>query len=477
MAYLTGEARARLDAFKAVTVKHARLPEADQALSLGIEEHADATHVLLCGPGGVGKSTVLKGVTERFTREETNRDVLPIVLLEPIPSDTGPYVRLDDYRQILTALKGHILVKEIFVNVAHLMAAPKASRSRQGITDWLDMREAAEQALVRSQVKAVLIDEGHRLMQGSGRYTTDEQLEWLKSLTNRTNVLHVLAGPYELFPFRNTSGQLVRRGRDLHFPRYHVEEQEERKEFVAAVKYLLDRMPLTCDLDALLKRWRWFAEGSVGCIGILKTWLVDAVAATLAQGGTSLTEDMLTRTMLHPAKQVSLELEARAGEHKVETNNIESAKQLQLLHRSPGKAGNRQGPLPVGSIPEVPHVAQTAQTSANATPSLSPPQVSPKPTKPRAGQRGPGRDPVGETSAPSVRKAPGCSFTEVIEVILSQMKEASVTRFECPACLAVRDIQPKGDSVKFPWHPRRTTNTPNHGLRWVKRESAWRLSA
>ena len=57
------------------------------------------------------------------------------------------------------------------MNVAHLMAAPKASHSRQGITDWLDMREAAEQALVRSQVKAVLIDEGHRLMQGGGRYS------------------------------------------------------------------------------------------------------------------------------------------------------------------------------------------------------------------------------------------------------------------------------------------------------------------
>lgn len=477
MAYLTGEARARLDAFKAVTVKHARLQEVDQAMSLVIEEHADSTHVLLCGPGGVGKSTVLKGVTEYFTREETNRAVIPIVLLEPVPSDTGPYVRLDYYRQIVTALKGHILVKEIFVNVAHLMATRHPpSRSRQNITDWLDMREAAEQALVRSQVKAVLIDEGHRLMQGGGRYTTDEQLEWLKSLTNRTNVLHVLAGPYELFPFRNTSGQLVRRGRDIHFPRYHVEKSEERREFVAAVKYLLERVPLTCDLDALLKRWRWFAEGSVGCIGILKTWLVDAVAATLAQGGTSLTEDMLTRTMLHPAKRVSLEMEARAGEHKVETNNIESAKQLQVLLRKSGKAGNSQEPLPVGSMPGPPHVVQTEQAPENATPSLSLPQVFPKPTKPRVGQRGPERDPVGEKSAPSVRKATRCSFTEVIEVLLSQMEEASATHFECPTCLAVRDIQPKGDSVKFPWHPRRTTNTPNHGLRWVKRESTWRLS-
>src|SRR5260221_3495346 len=72
MAYLTGEARARLDAFKAVTVKHARLQEVDAAMSLIVEEHADSTHALLCGPGGVGKSTVLKVVTERFTREEPN---------------------------------------------------------------------------------------------------------------------------------------------------------------------------------------------------------------------------------------------------------------------------------------------------------------------------------------------------------------------------------------------------------------------
>jgi hypothetical protein len=47
----------------------------------------------------------------------------------------------------------------------------------------------------------------------------DEQLEWLKSLSNRTHVLFVLAGPCALFGFRNTSGQLARRGRDIHFAR------------------------------------------------------------------------------------------------------------------------------------------------------------------------------------------------------------------------------------------------------------------
>jgi hypothetical protein len=104
------------------------------------------------------------------------------------------------------------------------------------------------------------------------------------------------------------------------------------------------------------------------------------------------------------------------------------------------------------------------------------PQVSPKPTQPRVGQRAPERDPVGETSAPSVRKTAGCSFTEEISVTPAQIEEAGVSRFECPTCLAVRDIKPRGESVKFPWHPKRTTNTPNHGLHWIQRESAWRLS-
>ncbi len=56
------------------------------------------------------------------------------------------------------------------------------------------------------------------------------------------------------------------------------------------------------------------------------------------------------------------------------------------------------------------------------------------------------------------------------------MEEVSISYVECPICLAVRNIQPKGDTVKFPWHPRRTTTTPNRGWRWVKRDEAWELA-
>lgn len=225
-----------------------------------------------------------------------------------------------------------------------------------------------------------------------------------------------------------------------------------------------------------LSQWRWFAEGCVGCIGVLKDWLVDAVVATLVQKGTSLTEDVLTRTMPHPARRLSLEMEARVGEHIIALHESESAKQFQALWKKPVKPANgKTAPTP-GSIPGEPPVGQRDETADVTSATFPMPQVSPKLTPPHVGQRAPERDPVGTMSPSSVRKATGCSFTEVIEVTLSQMKEAAVSCFECPTCLATRDIQPKGDRVKFPWHPKRVTHTPNHGVRWMKRVSGWDLS-
>ncbi|HEU5379075.1 MAG TPA: hypothetical protein VFV38_26930 [Ktedonobacteraceae bacterium] len=59
----------------------------------------------------------------------------------------------------------------------------------------------------------------------------------------------------------------------------------------------------------------------------------------------------------------------------------------------------------------------------------------------------------------------------------AQIKEADVSHFECPMCLAIRDITPKGGRVKFPWHPKRTTTTPNQGWRLVKKAlMTWELA-
>src|SRR5690349_16000542 len=116
MARLTPEARAKLDAFKAVKVRHPHLDAADRLLSHAIEEHAGYTHALLYGPSGVGKSTVTRRIAERFVASESDRAVVPVVWVEARPSDTGVYARLDYYRQVLTALREHVAVKDQLMN-------------------------------------------------------------------------------------------------------------------------------------------------------------------------------------------------------------------------------------------------------------------------------------------------------------------------------------------------------------------------
>jgi hypothetical protein len=155
------------------------------------------------------------------------------------------------------------------------------------------------------------------------------QLDWLKTLTNRTNVLHVLVGNFDLYDFCHLNAQAARRMRDLPFPRYHVDHQRECEEFVGALRSLLERVPLAVDVPGLLAHWRWFGEWSLGCIGVLGDWMVETVDTLCKEGATTLTIEALTRHALQPDQRVRMEMEARTGEHKVERAKAQSAHELQ----------------------------------------------------------------------------------------------------------------------------------------------------
>lgn len=232
-------------------------------------------------------------------------------------------------------------VKEILLTI-NMSAKPTRARTA---TDWLEMREAVEQVLEQLQVRAVVIDEAQHLMQVETGHKAVEQLDWLKSMTNRTKAVHILVGPYELCDFRNLSGQAARRGHDVHFPRYRLDVLAERMEFAGALRYLVERVPLICDLSDFLNRWRWFGEMSLGCIGILKDWLVQTCATALADGETTLTLAALETHALTSGQRVRLELDARAGEHKLAAESAASQHQLETLLGVPPPVAPADGAL------------------------------------------------------------------------------------------------------------------------------------
>lgn len=457
---MTPEQQAKLVTFKQVKVKHARLEEVDRAVTRAINEHASYTQLTVYGPTGAGKSTVARRITERSLEQEPDRAIVPVVLVQAHSSDIGAYARWDYYGQVLAQLRNHAAVKDRLMHLA--LAEQRPGRHMRDAVEWFNMREAVIYALERLHVKAVFIDEAQHLMRVEPPFKPLDQLDWLKGITNRTNVLHVLFGNYDLYDFRNLSGQAARRGRDLYFPRYRLDSQAECEEFIGALRYLLERVPLACDLDDLLSHWHWFAEWSIGCVGILRDWMVDTVAGIFEEGGTTLTIKALEQYALQPEQRVRMEMEARAGERKVEEGKARSQQQLQeLLSKT------------VKTSPSTPLQAGNGQSQAAHLPGLSGSPSQSRPSPPKI-ERAPHRDPVGETIQEGISTK--CSFFGLVEVSVRDMRDAGVLKVECPVCLATRGLTPQGETVRFPSHDPRKTRTPNREARWVRREGAWELA-
>jgi hypothetical protein len=80
---------------------------------------------------------------------------------------------------------------------------------------------------------------------------------------------------------------------------------------------LLKQVPLATDLPALMQQWFYFYERSIGCIGVLKDWLIRAVAAAIRDGSDNLTQERLEEHALSLSQCERMALDAIEGEQKL----------------------------------------------------------------------------------------------------------------------------------------------------------------
>ncbi|WP_225226276.1 hypothetical protein [Komarekiella delphini-convector] len=115
----------------------------------------------------------------------------------------------------------------------------------------------------------------------------------------------------------NLSGQASRRGLDIHFPRYLYQNELDRQDFQAALLALLMQVPLNVDVKELMQHWLYFYERSIGCVGVLKDWLIRAVAAALHDGHDTLSLERLHEHTLTLAQCERMALDTTEGEQKL----------------------------------------------------------------------------------------------------------------------------------------------------------------
>lgn len=270
----------------------------------------------------------------------------------------------------------------------------------------------------------------------------------------------MLVGTYDLLDFRNLNGQTARRGHDIHFPRYQFQQEADRKAFQGALHTLLTQIPLAMNIQDLMNHWFYFYERSIGCVGVLKDWLIRTVSGTLRSSMSPLTLAHFQTSALLNAQCESMATDARTAEQKLHYTESSRERLWSLLGMSDISVNESKPALDA------------------STGSLSPSRVlevmSPKAPKGRVGQRSPGRDPVGETKREE--KQTRCSFSGTIELTPEQITQAATSKLQCPECGAMWAARIRGNTVLFPTHPPRVTSTLRDISRWVKQETEWVLS-
>ena len=209
-----------------------------------------------------------------------------------------------------------------------------------------------------------------------------------------------------------------------------------------------------------MQRWWYFFEGSVGCIGILKQWLVRALYRALRDASTELTRAHLEKSVLPDAKWERMRADARSGEAEFQyagSQNSYLSDLASLPAFVPGQSAPPKAPPP-----------QTGGQGGNGVE----PQEAHKP-KGRPGEPAPRRDQVGTaTGSPSPSH---CSFSGPIELEAVQWIESKVQEGQCPACGSVNKAKLKKTSVVIMSHPPRKSRAVRNVTRWMGQGTDWEL--
>src|SRR5947209_6826270 len=261
--------------FKEATITHHRLEQTDRRVMDAIREHGGFAYALVYGPSGAGKTTMIRQVSQRLNGSNSLSHAhnggfpmkgsvpsVPVLVLETRPPDGAAFNRADYYRNVLVKLGEPFYEHRRLIDIHAEYAGERRTLARGKaalFNESSELRHAMEEAMLRHGVQAVILDEAQHLMtigNGVSGSSLLDQLEWIKSMTNVTNIVHILVGTYDLLSFTRLNGQASRRGLPIHFPRYQLQREEDCTQFQAALLALLKKAPLYTDTETLVvKHW------------------------------------------------------------------------------------------------------------------------------------------------------------------------------------------------------------------------------
>jgi hypothetical protein len=298
-------------------IRHPRIANAIEECQLMLKARSGADLIMICGPTGVGKSTLGDFLVEEEQKQQLaamtqNPGYIPAIRVEAPASGEKEFSWRLFYQRILNALEGELDAPRTAYGVDPISG--KAIRPRGNNTNRLSgLRTAIERSLRHRGTSYIVVDEAAHIFRQCPTSRLEQQLDTLKSLSNEYGVHWVLLGSYDLFDLMNLSGQLARRTHVIHFSRYRLDNEAESHYFNSCLKQLGKNMPALEKVD-LFRYAESFHQTTLGCIGTLRDVLIRLDHLVASKGWS---EDLLCKALLTEAQVTKITREVLEGEERI----------------------------------------------------------------------------------------------------------------------------------------------------------------
>ena len=196
-----------------------------------------------------------------------------------------------------------------------------------------------EKTLREQQRKLFYIDSAHYLIDTSNSADLGKRINCIRSLAASSGVKFLLGGHYHLLK------QFCPRSIYIEFPRYQFDVKQDFQNFLQVIYTLQRHLPLRTEPNLLMQH-AFCCERSIGCVGILKDWLLHALAAALEEDSDTLTLHHLEQSALSAEQCKFLLSEAQHGERcfgqSASDSGLQRALGLEVDFPGIGKAKRRR---------------------------------------------------------------------------------------------------------------------------------------
>lgn len=309
--------------FSLVRLGHPRIAETLETMTALASPSSGKSILTLIGPTGVGKSTLIKVLSEQMIqahREEIDADVsfIPVAsMVAPASGERGFSLKMF-YAEMGRALNEPLMGRKLETKLANartLTGMPASSGSVSA------MRMAVDRIIEHRRTRLLLIDEAVPMLRKISEHELDVRMDGLKTLADKGATI-VLIGSYDLHEIVGLSGQVARRMGVIHFGRYRTGVPDDERAFRSALHQLQGRLPIR-DMPDLTERAKELQVACIGCVGILKTMLSSTLECAIARDG-KWSDSFLDRSLLSVDQYETILAETLAGEARIRGTTLGS---------------------------------------------------------------------------------------------------------------------------------------------------------